>query len=167
MTTKCDVCRRRLVEPVGPLDAEILLAGEFPGWEEIKRGAPFVGRTGDVLKSELARVGIQYTSCRMTNLWQHEMTKDCDVNYHIKMLVAEMYKRKYILLMGSEVTKTFWNRGITEVCGLKMASKYIPADSLTVVTLNPASAFHGRIGEFRLSLEKFVSMIKEKQHATV
>ena len=35
-----------VVEPYGPLDAEVLWIGEAPGWEEVAAGQPFVGMSG-------------------------------------------------------------------------------------------------------------------------
>ena len=64
----CPICSNLLVLPVGPKDASILLIGEYPGVEEVKSGFCWVGRGGEVLRAELARVGIQYEQCRATNL---------------------------------------------------------------------------------------------------
>ena len=43
------------VEPVGPLDADILLVGEAPGEEEEKEGKPFVGRAGQFMEKMIFR----------------------------------------------------------------------------------------------------------------
>lgn len=167
MRDKCEICHRYLISPCGPLNAEILLAGEFPGWEEIKQGTPFVGRTGEVLKDELARVGIQFNRCRVTNLWLHEKTKECDVDYHVSHLMAEMSnQRKYILMMGSELTKVLMGKGVMELSGLRVESPYLPKGVIAVAAPNPATAFHGRIGEFRLAVSKFVNYIKEDKDAS-
>lgn len=160
MRAKCNVCKRTLIDPVGPLGAEILLVGEFPGWDEIRQGAPFVGRTGDVLREELARVGIQYTKCRSTNLWSHEKTNECDIDYHIKLLAAEMYNKKYALLMGSDVSKALLNTGVMNVSGLVVTSPFIPDGMIAVACPNPASLFKGRVGEVRMAMEKFALQIR-------
>lgn len=157
----CPQCNSVLVSPAGPLGAEILLVGEFPGWEEKQKGLPFVGHSGEVLKAELGRVGIQYNNCRMTNLWLHETSKECDVNYHIMNLMEEMKGRKYILLMGSETTKTLLGKGVMELSGLKVIGKYLPDDAKVMVAPNPASVFHARVGEFRMAVEKFSKMVQE------
>ena len=72
----CPICSNLLVLPVGLKDASILLVGEYPGVEEVKSGFCWVGRGGEVLRSELARVGIQYEQCRATNLWLHAPSKE-------------------------------------------------------------------------------------------
>lgn len=161
MRNTCNSCKKKLlVEPVGPLGAEILLVGEFPGYEEIRAGSPFVGRTGDVLKEELNLVGIQFLKCRMTNLWLHEKDTDCDLGYHIQNLVLEMRGRKYVLLMGSDVTKTLLGKGVMEVSGLVVTSPYIPDDITAVACPNPASVFKGRVGEVRMAMKKFAMIVR-------
>lgn len=161
MRSRCDVCHCLLIDPVGPLSAEILLVGEYPGYEEVRQGAPFVGKTGDVLREELARVGIQYTRCRSTNLWLHDKTNDCNIDYHIKMLVAEMYARKYVLLMGSDVTKALLGTGVMDWSGLQVNSQFIPDHIKAMACPNPASVFKGRVGEVRLAFKKFAEMIRK------
>lgn len=168
MRDKCDVCHRPLVSSCGPLDADILLVGEFPGWEEIKKGAPFVGRTEELLRDELAKVGIQYRSCRMTNLWQHEIDAEgCNISYHVRELGKEMNRHKYILLMGSEITKTYLNKGIMELSGMRLTGPLFPVHTVVIAAPHPGTVFRGRIGEFRLALQKFVKYIQEESYVTV
>ena len=45
----CPQCKKLLIPAYGT--GCVLLVGEFPGFEEVKRGVPFVGRTGDVLRA--------------------------------------------------------------------------------------------------------------------
>ena len=69
--TRCDaLCasRSRIVNGVGPADAELLFVGEAPGRTEDEGGEPFVGRSGDVLNralrdNELARSDVRITNC--------------------------------------------------------------------------------------------------------
>lgn len=158
---QCPQCGKLLVSPAGMRSSEILLVGEFPGVEEIKVGVPFVGRTGEVLSYELARVGIQLRSCFMTNLWLHQMDKDCSIDYHIGQLTRLMPAFKYILLMGSETSKTLLRRGIMEVSGLVVQSPLIPSTSIAVASPNPASAFKkgSTVGELRHAIQIFKEQI--------
>ena len=60
---KCTACslaetRNNVVVGVGRPDAEILFVGEGPGEQEDLRGAPFVGRGGQLLDKMLAAVGL-------------------------------------------------------------------------------------------------------------
>jgi DNA polymerase len=68
--TRCEaLCasRSRIVNGVGPGDAELLLVGEAPGRKEDEGGEPFVGRSGDVLDSALRDCGLARSDVRITN----------------------------------------------------------------------------------------------------
>ncbi len=55
------------VGPSGPLDANILIVGEAPGEEEVKRGMPFVGASGKELTYILQDAGLDRDKCRLIN----------------------------------------------------------------------------------------------------
>ena len=59
--------RRRIVNGVGPSDANLLFVGEAPGAHEDEQGEPFVGRSGDVLDDGLRDVGLSRRDVRITN----------------------------------------------------------------------------------------------------
>ena len=59
--------RSRIVDGVGPADADLLFVGEAPGGTEDQRGEPFVGRSGDVLNETLRDVGLARADVRITN----------------------------------------------------------------------------------------------------
>lgn len=59
--------RSRIVNGVGPLDAELIFVGEGPGEQEDVEGEPFVGRSGDILDEILAEHGIDREAVRITN----------------------------------------------------------------------------------------------------
>jgi DNA polymerase len=71
--TGCERCpalvesRSRIVNGVGPADADLLFVGEAPGQQEDERGEPFVGRSGDVLDEGLRAVGLSRADIRITN----------------------------------------------------------------------------------------------------
>ncbi len=68
--TRCEtLCasRSRIVNGVGPADAELLFVGEAPGRKEDEGGEPFVGRSGDVLDSALRDNGLARSDVRITN----------------------------------------------------------------------------------------------------
>lgn len=52
----------------GPQPARVLVVGEAPGADEERIGSPFVGASGWELDKMLAEVGIQRSSCRVTNV---------------------------------------------------------------------------------------------------
>jgi DNA polymerase len=59
--------RSRIVDGVGPMDADLLFVGEAPGANEDEQGEPFVGRSGDVLDDGLREVGLARQDVRITN----------------------------------------------------------------------------------------------------
>ncbi|MEF8808174.1 uracil-DNA glycosylase [Natronomonas sp.] len=68
--TRCEeLCasRSRIVNGVGPEDAELLFVGEAPGENEDEQGEPFVGRSGDVLDDALRDRGLARRDVRITN----------------------------------------------------------------------------------------------------
>ncbi|MFB6202569.1 MAG: uracil-DNA glycosylase family protein [Halorhabdus sp.] len=71
--TACERCpalvasRSRIVNGVGPSDADLLFVGEAPGEQEDRDGKPFVGRSGDVLDDGLRDAGLARADVRITN----------------------------------------------------------------------------------------------------
>jgi len=59
--------RSRIVNGVGPADADLVFVGEAPGAEEDERGEPFVGRSGGVLDDALRAAGLARADVRITN----------------------------------------------------------------------------------------------------
>jgi uracil-DNA glycosylase family 4 len=59
--------RSRIVNGVGPADADLLFLGEAPGQQEDEGGEPFVGRSGDVLDEALRDAGLARADVRITN----------------------------------------------------------------------------------------------------
>ncbi|MDZ7849711.1 MAG: uracil-DNA glycosylase [Halodesulfurarchaeum sp.] len=59
--------RRRIVNGVGPADADLLFVGEAPGEQEDRDGEPFVGRSGELLSETLAEHGLDRDTVRITN----------------------------------------------------------------------------------------------------
>ncbi|GAB3684840.1 uracil-DNA glycosylase [Salinarchaeum chitinilyticum] len=71
--TACERCpelvdsRSRIVDGVGPDDADLCFVGEAPGAQEDEEGEPFVGRSGGVLDEALRDVGLARSDVRITN----------------------------------------------------------------------------------------------------
>ncbi|WP_135664544.1 uracil-DNA glycosylase [Halorhabdus rudnickae] len=71
--TGCERCpelvtsRSRIVDGVGPADADVLFVGEAPGEHEDDDGEPFVGRSGTVLDDALRDAGLARADVRITN----------------------------------------------------------------------------------------------------
>ncbi|UIP00669.1 uracil-DNA glycosylase [Halobaculum sp. CBA1158] len=71
--TDCERCpalvesRSRIVDGVGPSDADLVFVGEAPGANEDEAGEPFVGRSGTVLDDALRDAGVARSDVRITN----------------------------------------------------------------------------------------------------
>lgn len=68
--TKCPALvenRSRIVDGVGPMDAEVVFVGEAPGENEDENGEPFIGRSGQILNDMLDQAGISRENVRITN----------------------------------------------------------------------------------------------------
>jgi hypothetical protein len=158
---KCPNCTLLLVEPVGPVRASLLLVGEFPNYDDVRNGVVGTGKVGEILRKELARIGIQLSSCRFLNLWQHAKSKECDSDFHLSYVVKELEGHDWVLLMGSEITKALVGHGIMEVSGLKVKSKLFPKVKFFAIP-NAGTLLHGDLGEMRLALDKFDKVRRKK-----
>ena len=59
--------RSRIVNGVGPVDADLCFVGEGPGEREDEQGEPFVGRSGEVLDDALRDRGRSRRDVRIVN----------------------------------------------------------------------------------------------------
>ncbi len=68
--TLCSLCRSRTkaVPGEGALDAEAMLVGEGPGFDEDRQGRPFVGAAGRLLTEQLNRIGLAREQVFITNV---------------------------------------------------------------------------------------------------
>jgi uracil-DNA glycosylase len=69
----CHACplgsqRTRAVPGEGPVDAEIMLVGEAPGYYEDQQGRPFVGAAGQFLEQLLGSIGLKRTDVFIGNV---------------------------------------------------------------------------------------------------
>ena len=64
------------VPSIGPLNARIMVVGEAPGADEVCKGEPFVGWSGQLLDSLLAGVGITRSDCFITNVCKERPPKN-------------------------------------------------------------------------------------------
>ena len=159
----CPHCKTKLVMPTGPLDAKIGILSDHPGEEEIKQGKPLVGKTGQVVHAELARVGIPLWECRVTNLWMHEPLDECDIDWHATQAAVAISRCEYVMIMGADACNYFLDRNVSDISGIKMKSKFLPKAKAIVASPNPAIVFHAPSGELLLAIERFALITKHKK----
>lgn len=61
-----------MMRPDGPIPAQIMLVGEFPGDREESTGVPFSGTSGQELNRMLHEAGIMRSECLATNVLSHQ-----------------------------------------------------------------------------------------------
>ncbi len=68
--TKCGLChsRTQVIFGEGPLNAELFLVGEAPGFNEDQEGKPFRGASGMLLERLLSSVGLEHERVYMTTV---------------------------------------------------------------------------------------------------
>lgn len=164
----CPICKSTDCVPAsGKEKSKILLIGEFPGVDEIKSGRPFSGATGTILRTELGKLGIDLSQFRIANLWLHipndardPLKQDC-LNYSVeKHLIKEIKNKEAILLIGSETVRFFCDKKVSQMNGLEVKSNKITSVPLIMACIQPATVFHGTVGELRFSLKRFVEKIE-------
>jgi uracil-DNA glycosylase family 4 len=161
------------VPPHNPTNSKILIVAEFPGKEEKIRGVPLVGRTGTILRNELVYMGWDLSQFGTCNLYQHVPDRiingraiydnpEC-LQQGKKVVIQEAKKKRVVLLVGSDVAKTFLTKTVSEVNGLDVKEFLVfPFSAKVVMAMyNPAICFHSVAGEVRLALKKFVKQVKK------
>ena len=152
------------VPPHNPSNSSVLLVGEFPGKEELSMGVPLVGRTGTLLRMQLAYLGYDLRQFGACNLWQHKPNKNEKCLQHGKeVVIKEAADKEIVLLIGSDVAKMFLTKSVSEVCGLNVKEflKFPFSAPIVMAMMNPAIAFHSVNGEIILALEKFIKEVEK------
>ncbi len=104
----------------GSTSADIVLVGEQPGDQEDRRGEPFVGPAGGVLRKALAEVGMAPESVYMTNavkhfkfvqrgkLRLHQNPRQSEIMACRPWLLAELdaLKPKLVVCLGASASKS-------------------------------------------------------------
>ena len=161
---QCERCGRRLIQPEGSMNAEILLVGDAPTQYDISEGGLWTGPGGEILRTELRRAGIHPKMYCITNMWLHAKYSDCEA--HMDELFAEMAGRKAVLLMGADCVKYFVGENVSDVSGLRVdeiehAKEMLPRGPIVYAIFNPALALHSKMGEVRFGMEQFGKAVKE------
>ena len=76
-----------------------------------------------------------------------------------EQVIKEAKGKQAILLIGSDTIKYFCDLKVHNVNGLEVKSNYFSAP-LVMACVQPATVFHGCVGELRLGLNKFAKRIE-------
>ena len=117
----------------------------------------------DVLRKELARVGLDIAEFRQTWLWLHEPGKNENCYKVGRDIVLEEAKGKEaVILVGAEATEEFTRFSASDVYGLQVESPALSAPIVFVLP-KPEGVFvkGAGIGELRLSIEKLGKLLND------
>ncbi len=153
-------CGKSMISPQGPADSLILIIGDSPDFEEVRNGAPFSGKRGDILRSELTDAGIDLRQCRVTYLSRHSVgPKEKPCNSHVGDALREMKTHKFVLLIGASTVSAFGINNPSAHVGLEVKSFLFPEGVFVMGCLNPPQ--NSAVGEFRLAISKFARRVKD------
>src|SRR5258706_4463681 len=118
--------RTHAVPGAGPYDAEIMFIGEGPGYNEDKKGLPFVGQSGHLLEEFLAMIDMTRDDVFITNVVKcrppgnrdphPDEVETCTSNYLFKPI--ELIDPTAIVTLGPYSMGLFWPKGkITQIHG--------------------------------------------------
>ena len=168
---ECPVCGLPILDFGGLRKTDKMVITDFPDKSDYQSGKILQGEWNRPLYQELSKRGLDLYSMRLVSLYPHEKPstqtkvarlrwKDCCDNWMEKLL-QEAKTKKYVLCVGSEVTKFFLGYGDITCSGIPLKSKYLSADmvmgiqSLSYVSTNSS-------GEFCLALDNFVKEIRKE-----
>lgn len=109
----------------GPKNAKVMIIGEAPGYNEDKEGKPFVGKSGQLLREELHRAGINPDDVYITNTVKCRPPDNKKPNAG-QMKACRKYveeeisaiKPEYVITLGAIASKGILKKAkITEVHG--------------------------------------------------
>ena len=152
--SKCLHCQRTNYLPNGSTKAKLLIVVDTPMLDDDRQGIIMSGRTGDIMRSELQRAGIQPSVCRFVSLWMHEQVKgntQC-VELGMKNLLKEMHNHPFILIAGASAARSVLDDSLYDSVGIER--KLVGYDAVVMAMPDPSKISHMPIGETRLALEK-------------
>ncbi|MCK4521331.1 MAG: uracil-DNA glycosylase [Nanoarchaeota archaeon] len=116
---KCELWKTRNKPLVGDgsVDANILVIGESPGYNEDIRGRAFIGEAGKILDQLLGLINLKRDDIYITNILKchpprnHNPSRD-EINSCIKYLDRQIniLKPKIILTLGKYASKEIFNK---------------------------------------------------------
>jgi DNA polymerase len=145
--------RSRIVNGVGPVDAELLFVGEAPGAAEDERGEPFVGRSGSVLDEALRDAGLDRTDVRITNCVRCRPPENRDPHVDELDNCAEFLDREIeavdpavVVTLGKVPGERLLDRdvAITRESGSVVESRLGGRSRRLVLCLHPAATLYDR-----------------------
>jgi len=156
--TRCKHCEKYLLEYAGPASSKLMILAGEPDYEEVKNGRLLSGRAGDVLRVELAKVGLQLSALRYVTTWSHS-PGECQQDWHVDRAMSEIKGKTNVLVMGSAASLSLFDKNAIDLSGLTLTHLLFKG-TLFTVSPGPAELFGDSLGEFYLAFERFKKHIK-------
>ena len=161
---KCKICKKnksgKAVVGEGNPDADIVFIGEAPGRKESKTGRPFIGRSGQLLRSLIREVGLKEKDVYITSPVKYlpdagtPSSKDIEHGRIHLQKQLEIIDPKIIVLLGRVATLGVMGEmvAIKKVHGRIYKNKYF-------ITFHPAAGL--RFPPLKEELKKDFQKLKE------
>ena len=121
--------RSRAVPGEGPENAEIMLIGEAPGFNEDKQGRPFVGAAGQFLEKLLASANLSREDVYITNTVKCRPLNNRDP-LPVEMAACRKYLDRQIAAIAPKVIVTLGRHSLTS---------FLPKETITKARGRPRS----------------------------
>ena len=170
---KCEICKKdkigKAVPGEGSAHAEIVFVGEAPGRKEAESGRPFIGRSGNLLRTLIREtLGLKEEAVYITSpvkyLPEYVTPTKKDIahgNIHFKKQLA-VIRPKTLVLLGATACEAIFGHKIPV---LKRHGEMVKGDGIIYfLTLHPAAAI--RFQKFRHILQddfqKLAKIVKQQ-----
>ena len=121
--------RSRAVPGEGPENAEIMLIGEAPGFNEDKQGRPFVGAAGQFLEKLLASANLSREDVYITNTVKCRPLNNRDP-LPVEMAACRKYLDRQIAAIAPKIIVTLGRHSLTS---------FLPKETITKARGRPRS----------------------------
>src|SRR5687768_14477570 len=145
----CDLhkTRNKAVPGEGPADAEIMLIGEGPGFNEDQQARPFVGAAGKFLEELLAQAGLKRTDVWITNVVKCRPPNNRDPMPDEVTTCTQTYLERQIATINPKIIITLGRFSMARfVPGVKITQVHGQmkrvGDRFVVAMFHPAAALH-------------------------
>lgn len=147
--TLCDLhkTRNKAVPGEGPANAEIMLIGEGPGFNEDQQGRPFVGAAGNFLNELLAQAGLKREDVWITNVVKCRPPSNRDPMPDEVGTCTQTYLKRQIATIDPKIIITLgrFSMGLY-IPGAKITQIHGQmkrfGDSFVIPMFHPAAALH-------------------------
>ena len=159
--------RSRAVPGEGPENAEIMLIGEAPGFNEDKQGRPFVGAAGQFLEKLLASANLSRDDVFITNTVKCRPLNNRDP-LPVEMATCRKYLDRQIAAIAPKVIVTLGRHSLTSFLPKETITKArgrprIVNGTTLFPMYHPAAALHQqRLREvIEADIKKLPTLLKE------